>query len=440
MGKDVCIVGGYGGMGQIFARLFKNEGHEITITGPTETKGADAASKIGVKYVKDNVSAAKQADVVVITVPIAHTKETIEEVAPHVKDGALLMDLTSVKGWPCELMLKHSTPKVEVIGTHPVFGPRVGSVDGQVFVLTPVRGQHWMPWLEDILVRHRAKIIKSTPQEHDRVMGVVQGLTHFAYISVGKTLKDLEFDVKRSRDFSSPVYDMMLDMVGRIIGQNPHLYAEIQMMNPDVAGIHDAYLNAAQQLSRAVKDKNEEEFVRMMVEAAKNFDDTERAMGRSDKAISSLAVELNTLKQSQGKEVCLRHIYSGTTHLGVVESVTADEVTLLDGAKKQKFKLSNLRILDDAEKKKFKIEKYQTAQRDYSLLFPDNLEEELVKRLLISYLPSIVAVEIKDVYKGDKIGADKKSICYGVEIIAENLNDTDQKIKTFFKGLGGMLR
>jgi len=65
-------------------------------------------------------------------------------------------------------------------------------------------------------------------------MAVVQGLTHFNYISIGKTLEKLSFNVRESRKYSSPIYDLMLDMVGRIIGQNPKLYASIQMQNPEV--------------------------------------------------------------------------------------------------------------------------------------------------------------------------------------------------------------
>jgi len=60
-------------------------------------------------------------------------------------------------------------------------------------------------------------------------MAVVQGLTHFNYISIGKTLEKLSFNVRESRKYSSPIYDLMLDMVGRIIGQNP----ETLRINPD---------------------------------------------------------------------------------------------------------------------------------------------------------------------------------------------------------------
>ena len=130
------------------------------------------------------------------------------------------MDLTSVKQEPCRLMVEHSKEAVEVVGCHPVFGPRVESIVGQAFILCPVRGKKWFPWLKGFLEERKARVFTSKPEDHDHTMAVIQGLTHFSYIAFGKTLDNLGFDVRDSRNYSSPVYDMMLDMVGRILGQN----------------------------------------------------------------------------------------------------------------------------------------------------------------------------------------------------------------------------
>jgi prephenate dehydrogenase len=440
MAQKVVIVGGYGGMGRIFARLFKAEGCHVLITGPTERKGLDASRELGVEYVRDNVSAVKDADIVIVTVPIAVTDATIMEVAPHMRGGALLMDLTSVKERPCKLMAEHAKADVEVMGTHPIFGPRVGSIDGQVFVLTPVRGKRWAPWLRELLLRHNARVVESTPQEHDEVMAVVQGLTHFAYISVGATFKDMNFDVKRSRQFASPIYELMLDMIGRIIGQDPHLYAEIQMQNPKVIAVHDAYLKAASELSRTIREGRESDFVGMMTAAARHFGDTERSMGRSDKAIGSLIAELKALKGMVGREICLRHMYSGAVHLGVVESVSAEEVVLRDGGSARTLKLSNLVILGDGERIDYKRVKYGTTLKDYSVVLSESADAEFISELLMLNGESIVSVKVKDVYKGEKIGSGFKSVCFSVELIQDDVKANDRGVLEFFRKIGGAIR
>lgn len=436
----VVLVGGYGGMGRIFARIFTGAGCRVTVTGPTERKGAEACRELGVEYVRDNAKAARGADVVVITVPIAVTARTIEEVGPAMKSGAVLLDLTSVKEWPCELMARHAKRDVEVIGAHPVFGPRVGSIAGQVIVLTPVRGRKWLPWLKGILADNDARVVESTPREHDEVMAVVQGLTHFTYISVGKTFKDMGFDVRRSRQFASPVYDLMLDMIGRIIGQDPHLYAEIQMHNPYVAHVREQYMKAASELSASVNGGDESRFVEMMVEAARHFGDTERSMGRSDKAIAGLAAELKALRDMVGREVCLRHMYSGVTHTGIVESVSAEEVVLRDSGKSTTLKLSNLVLLPRAGLLEYKLSKYGMASKDYSVVVNEAADEGFICELLARCVDNVSSALVRDVFRSEKIGPGRKSVCFSVELVADDVKASDANVASFLRRIGGVLR
>lgn len=438
--KKISIIGGYGGMGAFFAKLFKEEGFDVTISGPGEIKGEKAAKELGVKYLKDNKESAKNADIVMISVPMGVTIDVIKEVAPHVKKGALLMDVTSVKERPCEAMKKFSGKDVDVIGTHPVFSHSVGAIEGQVFVLTPVRGGKWLPWLKEFLQKHKARVYESTPAKHDRTMAVVQGLTHFAYISIGKALQELDINIKESRKFSSPIYELMLDIVGRIIGQNPELYASIQMQNPRIPEVHNTFLKTANELKRAVEEKNEKKFIQMMSQAAKHFGDVDSAMEKSNKAIYSLISELDQLRNLTGKEACLKHIYSGKIHFGIVKDVTPEKVILEDSGKTSELKISNIRILPEDEMMDFMIEKFGTVKRDFSFVFNANVDETAISKLLKNYDKDVTMVEIKDVYTGSQIGHCKKSVCFGVEMLNRNTREISSRINEFFSNIGGTVR
>lgn len=443
--KTIAIIGGYGGMGMLFAKLFLDEGCNVIVTGPTESKGLKAEKELNVKYIRDNIEAAKSGDVVIVTVPIDYTIKTIKEVAPLVKEGALLTDFTSVKEEPCRAMAEFSNEGVEVIGMHPMFGPKTQGLEGQVVVLTPVRPAFgneylWMPWLLFFLNKHNAKIIESTPEEHDKVISVVQGLTHFAYISVGKTLKDIDFDIKKSRKFASPIYELMLDMIGRIIGQDPHLYASIQMTNPRVLKVHEAFFRSARELSDAVKNNDHERFVKYMSDAAKHFDDVDAAMGKSNKAVASLVAELHRLKESTGKEIALQHVYSKKIHLGIVESVDSENVVLNDSGKQNILKISNIQILDDNARIKFKIEKLGFAERDFSYVFNGGVDENFLCSLLENFNENIISAKVRDVYSGKSIPEGQKSICFRVSMINENLKETEKIVNKFLAGAGGKPR
>ncbi len=436
----ITIIGGYGGMGKFFANIFTREGFDVQITGPNEVIGKKVAKELDIQYIKDNIRAVEDSDIVMVSVPVNVTLDVIKEIAPHVKPRAVLMDVTSIKEKPCKAMEKYAKKDVEVIGTHPIFSHRVGNLEGQVFVLTPIRGKKWFQWFKKFLEKHKVRVLETTPTQHDEVMAIVQGLTHFTYISVGKTLEKLDFDIKESRKFSSPIYELMLDMIGRIIGQNPELYASIQMENPRIPEIHNAFLETAEELSSSVREKDKKRFIEIMTQAARHFDDVDRAMGRSDKAIFSLISELDLLKNSIGKELCLKHIYSGNVHIGVVESVTPEKVVLNDSGHIFELKLSNIQILSDEEKIKHEIKARGTVMRDFSIIFDEGVNEKFISELLERYDERIIQVNPRDIYFGPQIKKGKKSVCFGVELLNRGVKKTEKGINKFFESIGGESR
>jgi len=281
----IAIIGGYGGMGRLFARIFKKEGFEVVITGPREEKGEAAARELGVVFQSDNKKAAEFADIVIVTVPIRKTLDVIKDVAPVVKPGALITDLTSIKKDPCEAMARFASNNVEVVGMHPVFGPMIGDFKGQNFILCKIRGDGWFSWITKYLEGKGARITETTPEEHDEIMGVVQGMTHFMLFSAGKTLKDLSFDLSKSKKFASPVYQLILDLVGRILAQDPAMYCEIQLENKGTSNVRRAFIESCHGINSLLESRNEEGFIREMMNAAKHFEDTEGAMRRTNELL-----------------------------------------------------------------------------------------------------------------------------------------------------------
>jgi prephenate dehydrogenase len=432
----VAIIGGSGEFGRLFARVFAEEGHEVVITGRDQAKGERVAKEIGVRFSRDNVAAAKWGDIVIISVYIDNTVEVIKQVAPHVREGSLLMDVTSVKVEPCKAMLAHARRGVEIIGTHPMFGPRVTSFEGLVFILTPLRGEKWKRWLLEWLEKHKARVIVTTPEEHDRIMSVVQCLTHFTYISVASTLRELGIDVKYSRRFASPIYELMLDLIARIVGQNPHLYASIQMHNPLATKVHDTFISQASKLRGIVAAKDKRAFVDLMAKAARHMGDVEAAMGRSDKAIHALSEELKKLKESIGKEVALRHLYSGAVHMGRVVEVDPEKVTLIAGKKKVTLKIANVELLPEEELLRYKAEHLPKERRDFSVVLPEGADEKFIASLLRHSIRGALTCEVIDIYRGKQIPQGMKSVTF--RVIGVDLDFA--QVERFLRGIGGRLR
>ena len=141
----IGIIGGTRGLGKTLAWFFKRENFDVTITGRDETVGKITSYELNVNYSSNNEEVVKSSDIIIISVPISSTKDVIKELAPKMTPGSLLIDVTSVKEGPSKIMEKYVPKDVEFIPTHPVFGPRTTSLNGQIIVLTPKKKGKWYP-------------------------------------------------------------------------------------------------------------------------------------------------------------------------------------------------------------------------------------------------------------------------------------------------------
>ena len=145
--RTVAIIGGRGGMGRCMAQLFGDLGHAVMIADlDTDLTPAEAASA---------------ADVVVISVPIDRTIEVVNAIGPKVRRDALLLDVTSIKQPIVEAML--GATESAVVGTHPLFGPTVHSVQGQRVVLCRGRGDERVAWLSTLFHARGVVLQEATP-------------------------------------------------------------------------------------------------------------------------------------------------------------------------------------------------------------------------------------------------------------------------------------
>lgn len=423
-------------MGQWFSTFFKERGFDVSIWG--RSGKIDIAERLGVRFAYDLQAEVHESEVVIISVPIDITEQVIAEVAPLMKTGSLLMDLTSLKTGPTRAMQKYAPADVEILGTHPMFGPTIPSLHGQRFILTPIneRCQKWFPVIKEMLEEKGAHIVIVEPEEHDRFVSVVQGLTHFAYITIGTTLDKLDFNVKESRRFMSPVYDIMLDFVGRILGQNPYLYAMIQMENPEVIKVHEAFLHECHHTSEMVRKHDVQGFITKMKDAAIHFGDTAPALRRSDKLINYKISEYDHLLASVGEECGLLHVYTGKIHVGKIWKVTPTEILLAEGAKTVSLKIENIQLLSAQELKEWKIKNLPHHRREISVIIPENANPAIILEVL-SGNENIVRSEIIDTYLLDG----KKSVTYRISILADQEPDNVQaETERILCGIGCQLR
>ncbi len=432
----ILIIGGTGETGRWFVRFYKKHGFEVAVWGINRRK--DIAEQLGVRFAENLDMEIRTSDIVMISVPINVTEKVIKQIAPKMSEGSLLMDITSIKALPMNAMLRYAPKNVEILGTHPMFGPSIPDIRGQVVILTPVEGRcsTWLPVIKNLYEESGAHIEIMDAKQHDKMMAVIQGLTHFAYISIGCAFKELEFDVASSRRFMSPVYEIMLDLVGRILAQNPYLYAMIQM-NPEVAKVHEAYINQCNIIAEIVKRKDVEGFVEIMKKAAAHFGDTESALRRSEKLIGTKIAEHEELVRSIGKECALRHIYSGVVHYGTIKKITPTKVILeKKNGRTTQLLIENVRLLNEKELLAWKTENLVSYTRDISVFIPEGSEPEVIKNI-ISRVKGVISTKIIDRY--NKEG--RVSITFRVTILGDcDASQVQKKVENLLRGIGCVIR
>lgn len=242
--RTVAVIGAHGAFGRLLVRLFGDLGHNVL--------------SVDIDTALTPVAAASMSDVVVVCVPIALTDAVIAEVGPHVREDALLMDVTSLKSAPLASMLAHT--RASVVGTHPMFGPSVHTLQGQRIVLCRGRGDAWYEWVAQAFSSRGLTIAEASAEQHDTAMSVVQVLTHFQTQVLGLTLARLGVPISETRPYTSPAYLLELYVAARHFAQSPVLYGPIEMRNPRTALVTAAFESATRDLAAILAQGDQARF------------------------------------------------------------------------------------------------------------------------------------------------------------------------------------
>jgi len=210
----------------------------------------------------DAVEAVKDADVVILCTPVGAYKAIAQTIAPHLKSGAILSDVGSVKSAVIRDVGPFVPKAVHFIPAHPIAGtefsgPEAGFAslfDGRWTILTPVRGTD--PDAVEML-RHFWQALGSqvdvmNAAHHDLVLAITSHLPHLIAYNIVGTAHDLEkvtqgevikYSASGFRDFT------------RIAASDPTMWRDVFLNNRDaVLEVLGRFNEDLSQLQRAVRN------------------------------------------------------------------------------------------------------------------------------------------------------------------------------------------
>jgi prephenate dehydrogenase len=190
-----------------------------------------------------DLATAAACPVVILAVPVEALAETLAAIGPHLRDGALVMDVGSVKVGPARLMAEHLPAHVQVVGTHPLFGPQSArnGIAGLRIAVCPVRGDRSARRVA-AFCRHalKLKVFIVSPEEHDREAAVVQGLTHL----ISRVLLSMEPLPTRMTTAS---FERIMQAVEMVRYDSPAVFRAIERENPYAAEVRRRFFDLAEQ-------------------------------------------------------------------------------------------------------------------------------------------------------------------------------------------------
>lgn len=199
------------------------------------------------KYELENsdLETVSNCDVVILAIPVQFLEKTVQKISATINKSALVIDVSSVKERPVEMMLKHLPQTVEILGTHPLFGPQSGAygISGLNMVVCPVRIhkvrlRYIVQFLEDEL---ELNLLKRTPEVHDKQMAYVQALTHF----IGRAINEIDIpDIEQK----TPAYQFLLNIKKNLGKDSLDLFLTIERENPYAPQLLDEFLGELKRL------------------------------------------------------------------------------------------------------------------------------------------------------------------------------------------------
>ncbi|WP_419900464.1 prephenate dehydrogenase/arogenate dehydrogenase family protein [Roseomonas sp. USHLN139] len=179
--------------------------------------------------------------VVILAVPVARLAEAARAIAPHLRPGALVIEVCSIKTHPLAVLRAALPAHVELLGTHPLFGPQSGrdGIEGLRMVLCPGGAPSPRARLAARMLRRLGlAVVSMTPEEHDRQMAWVQGLTHL----VARLVSGLEMP---ALPHTTASFDHLIRATAMVSQDSEALFRTITEDNPFVAEVKAQLLEKA---------------------------------------------------------------------------------------------------------------------------------------------------------------------------------------------------
>ena len=259
--NNVTIIG-VGLIGGSLAKVLKAKGLAGTITGSGRSRSSlEQAIKLGVidRMGQGKAYGVEEADLVVLASPVGTFETIVREIGPHLKKGAVLTDVGSVKAGLISVIEEFLPAGCHYVPGHPIAGREKSGVaeatenlfEGRRCILTPTSktDRKAIESVKTVWTAAGALVTEMDADLHDKVFGAVSHLPHVAAFAMVCAVAELNTGTQNYLDFSGAGFRDFT----RIAASSPEMWKDICLMNRDnLISMIDRYVFSLNRFKREI--------------------------------------------------------------------------------------------------------------------------------------------------------------------------------------------
>lgn len=263
--EKLAIIG-VGLMGGSLAMVLKQKGEVGEVVGMGRgLENLEKAMSLGIvdSYTQDLEKGVKGADVVVVATPVCSIAKVISKVQAHMKDGAIITDVGSVKGEIVREVEKILDGRLHFVGGHPIAGTEQSGAQaafpslykGSRCIITPSdrTDEKALDRIKEMWQLAEAEVIVMDVDGHDKILAAISHLPHlvaYALVNTVDGIKDfngsiLKYSAGGFKDFT------------RIASSSPEMWRDICVMNRSaIIDMTDRYMAELGKIKTAMENND----------------------------------------------------------------------------------------------------------------------------------------------------------------------------------------
>ena len=262
--NKIAIIG-YGRFGALLCDLLAPK-YEIAVV-ETHTSRQNVVTEKSLRLVE--LSDLGGYDTIIFAVPISTFEEVVSEASQYISDSQLVMDISSVKVHPANILRKHLS-HAKLIATHPMFGPDSASkgLKGLQVAVCPLNvTQHTVDDVVSFWEAIGTDVLITTPESHDKDAVLSLAFTHsIAKVISGMNISDVQLTTRSFND--------IVEVAKLSANDSDQLFHDMLFYNPYFREMKKSFLLSLHSLVGRLEEIEKEQIeAGFFTDSTSHFDD-----------------------------------------------------------------------------------------------------------------------------------------------------------------------